>query len=410
MSPRKLSCVLVGIGGGIAAYKVCDVISNLVKAGVEVRAMLTAAAQEFITPLTITTLCRQPAYTDHSLWDPLHQRPLHIELAEWADVLLLAPLTANTLAKLMSGAADNLLTNTVLASTCPILVAPAMNATMWQQPVVQRNWHHLQQDPRYHTIGPNAGLLACDTTGMGRMAEPAEILPYLHSLLTTGGQRDLAGKQLFVTAGGTREYLDPVRFIGNPATGKMGVALAQAAWHRGATVQLVHGPLVGSPFPAAIDAVSVTSADQMNVTLMERWPQCDWGIMTAAVADVKPAQYSVTKLPKNKLPSALPLDPVPDLLQALSQAKQPHQRLVGFAAQTGDIVPPAQEKLIRKGLDAIVANPIDQPHSGFGSDYNQAIFLDHTGRQVSIPICNKLDMAHHLLDLIRDLEMSSPIS
>ena len=405
MSPRETSRFLVGIGGGIAAYKVCDLISTLVKAGVEVRAMMTMAAQEFITPLTVSTLCRHPVYTDRSLWEPLHHRPLHIELGEWADVMLLAPLTANTLAKLVSGAADNLLTNTILASTCPILVAPAMNTTMWQQPAVQRNWQTLQENPRYHIIGPNTGLLACDTTGIGRMAESAEILPYLHSLLITAGKRDLAGKHLLISAGGTREHLDPVRFIGNPATGKMGVALAQAAWYRGATVRLVHGPLVGVTFPAEIDAIGVTHADQMSVALMESLPESDWVIMTAAVADVKPAQYSATKLPKAKLPTALPILPVPDLIQALSNAKHPHQQLIGFAAQTDDILPPAREKLVRKGLDAIVANPIDQPNSGFGSDHNQAIFLDRTGRQVPIPTCSKLHLAHRLLDLIGELDV-----
>ena len=405
MSPRDVPHVLVGIGGGIAAYKVCELISSLIKAEVEVRAMLTAAAQEFITPLTITTLCRHPAYTDASLWQPHHTRPLHIALAEWADLLVLAPLTANTLAKLVGGAADNLLTNTVLASTGPILVAPAMNTTMWQQPVVQRNWHHLQQEPRYHTIGPNPGLLACDTQGMGRMAEPTELLPYVHSLLTTAGKRDLDGKRLLISAGGTREYLDPVRFIGNPATGKMGIALAQAAWHRGATVQVIHGPLVGTvAFPHGIHTVSTTRAEQMYEVMMANFPESDWTIMTAAVADVKPARYSTTKLPKASLPQCLPLETVPDILQALSKAKRPHQHVIGFAAQTGDIVPPAQDKLVRKGLDAIVANPIDQPHSGFGSDHNQAVFLDRTGRRVNIPPGTKLQMAHRLLDLIRDLE------
>ena len=240
MNPSR---VLIGVGGGIAAYKVCEVISTLVQTGIEVRAILTAAAQDFITPLTLTTLCRHPAYTDKNLWQPTHTRPLHIELGEWADVLLLAPLTANTLAKLATGLADNLLTNTVLASTGPILVAPAMNTTMWRQPPVQRNWQQLIQDNRYHTLGPDLGLLACDTVGAGRMSEPPAIVTYVKSLLWTGGKRDLKGKHLLISAGGTREHLDPVRFLGNPATGKMGIALAEAACHRGATVTLVHGHL-----------------------------------------------------------------------------------------------------------------------------------------------------------------------
>lgn len=398
MSPSR---VLIGVGGGIAAYKVCEVVSTLVQSGVEVRVILTAAAQDFITPLTLTTLCRHPTYTDNSLWQPIHTRPLHIELGEWADVLLLAPLTANTLAKLATGMADNLLTNTVLASTCPILVAPAMNTTMWSQPVVQRNWQLLTQQVRYHRLGPEAGPLACDTVGAGRMSEAADLVKYLQSLLTTGGKRDLTGKHLLISAGGTREHLDPVRFLGNPATGKMGLALAEAAYHRGATVQLIHGPLPsGLTISVPIEAEGVTSTAQMQAALLAAFPVADWTIMAAAVADVTPQTYSAEKLPKRSLPNPLPLEPVPDILKQLAQQKRPHQRLIGFAAQTGDIVPVAQEKLVAKQLDAIVANPIDQPASGFGSDQNQAIFIDCNGRQVPIPSCSKAHMAHQILNLI----------
>lgn len=398
------SQILVGIGGGIAAYKVCEVISALVKSGAEVKAILTPAAQEFIPPLTITTLCRQPAYEDARLWQPHHTRPLHIELGEWADLLVLAPLTANTLGKLVMGLADNLLTNTVLASTAPILVAPAMNTTMWRQSVVQRNWHQLLADQRYHALGPAAGMLACDTVGEGRMAEPADLLPYIDSLLITQGKRDLSGKQILISAGGIREHLDPVRFIGNPSSGKMGQALALAAWYRGATVQLVHGPLA-TPLPTTpqFETVAVTSSEEMRSAVLAFYPQADWTIMAAAVGDVKPAHYFPEKLPKKSLPTDLPLKPIPDILAELGQHKQPHQKLIGFAAQTGTIVEPAQEKLERKRLDAIVANPIDQPQSGFGSDQNQAVFIDSAGHQVAIPTCSKLHMAHRVLDLIRDL-------
>lgn len=397
--------VLVGVGGGIAAYKVCEVVSTLAKSGIEVRAILTDAAQQFITPLTLSTLCRHPAYTDGAFWQPSHPRPLHIELGEWADVCLLAPLTANTLAKLVYGLADNLLTNTVLASTCPILLAPAMNTDMWEQQTVQRNWQQLQQNARYHAVGPGAGMLACDRVGAGRMAEPAEILAHLQSLLQTRGRRDLAEKRLLISAGGTREHLDPVRFIGNPSTGKMGFALAQAAQHRGANVVLVHGPveLLDLSSHPGIQTLPVTTAREMRQALLDHFPHSDWTIMAAAVADVKPAMYSAEKLPKRSLPSTLPLESVPDIVAELATLKQPHQRLIGFAAQSGDIVTPALEKLRRKRLDAIVANPIDQPHSGFGSDSNQAIFLDHQGRQQTIEPCSKLQMAHHVLNLIQAL-------
>jgi phosphopantothenoylcysteine decarboxylase/phosphopantothenate--cysteine ligase len=398
------SRVLVGVGGGIAAYKVCEVISTLAKAGTEVRAILTETAQAFITPLTIATLCRHPAYTDQDFWQASHARPLHIELGEWAQVLLLAPLTANTLAKLVYGLADNLLTNTVLASTCPILLAPAMNTDMWQQPAVQRNWQQLQADPRYHTLAPATGILACDRVGSGRMAEPAEILAYLTSLLHTQGQRDLIGKKVLISAGGTREHIDPVRFIGNPSTGKMGLALALAALHRGAEVTLVHGPLaVESADLRGIRAVPVVSAAEMQQSLLAHFPTADWTIMAAAVADVRPSHYAATKLPKADLPETLALTPVPDIVADLATLKQPWQRLVGFAAQTGDFVTPALEKLHRKHLDAIAANPIDQAGSGFGSETNQAVLIDATGRQQAIAPCSKLQMAHQLLDFIQSI-------
>lgn len=398
-----MSRVLIGVGGGIAAYKVCEVISTLFKTGAEVRVIVTNSAQEFITPLTLATLSRHPAYTDNDFWQPLHQRPLHINLGEWAEVFLIAPLTANTLAKLAHGMADNLLTNTVLASNCPILLAPAMNTEMWQQRSVQRNWQQLLTDNRFYAISMNHGLLACDRVGAGRMAEPTEIITSIQSLVHTNGKRDLVGKRVLISAGGTREYLDPVRFIGNPSTGKMGLALAQAALHRGATVTLVHGA-VNWDVPQSIEAISVVSADQMRSAMLKFFPSADLIVMSAAVGDVKPANYSAEKLAKRSLPANLPLEFVPDIVAELGQLKQPHQLLIGFAAQTGDIVTPALEKLQSKKLDAIVANPIDQPGSGFGSDNNQAIFLDIQGQRVEIAPCSKLQMAHYLFDFVHNIQ------
>ncbi len=399
MSNPKSARVLVGVGGGIAAYKICEVVSTLFKSGIEVRVILTRAATEFITPLTLATLSRHPAYTDTDFWQPTHHRPLHIDLGEWADLLVIAPLTANTLAKLTHGIADNLLTNTVLASTCPILLAPAMNTDMWEQVTVQRNWRQLFTDPRYHQTGTASGLLACDRVGTGRMAEPAEIVTYIHSLIQTRGQRDLAGTRVLISAGGTREYLDPVRFIGNPSTGKMGLALAQAAHHRGATVTLIH--TLTQDIPLGIQGISVTTAAEMQQKMLQHFPQADIIIMSAAVADVKPKEYSPQKLPKKSLPENLPLTPVPDILAELGNRKQPHQYLIGFAAQTGDIITPAWEKLQNKKLDAIVANPIDQPNSGFGSDNNTAVFLDRQGRKEEIANCSKLEMAHRLWEFVK---------
>lgn len=392
--------ILIGIGGGIAAYKICEVVSRLFQAGVEVRVILTKASQEFITPLTLTTLSRHRAYTDEGFWQPIHARPVHIELGEWAEVFVIAPLTGNTLGKLAHGLADNLLTNTILASCCPVLLAPAMNTEMWEQQAVQRNWQQLLTDSRYHSVGPDAGLLACDRVGAGRMAEPAEIITSIQSLLHTGGKQDLIGKRVLISTGGTREYLDPVRFIGNPSTGKMGLALAQAAKHRGATVTLVHAPATWE-VPLGIRAISVVSAAQMQQAMWENFPDADLIVMAAAVADVKPTEYVAQKLPKQLLPGSLPLEPVPDILAELGHRKQPHQLLIGFAAQTGDIVTPALEKLRNKKLDGIAANPIDQPDTGFGSDFNQAIFLDKNGRKLTIEPCSKLQLAHHLLDFVK---------
>ncbi|MBE9224991.1 bifunctional phosphopantothenoylcysteine decarboxylase/phosphopantothenate--cysteine ligase CoaBC [Phormidium sp. LEGE 05292] len=394
--------VLIGIGGGIAAYKVCEVVSALAKSGVEVKVILTAAACEFITPLTLATLSRNPAFTDRDFWQSNHGRPLHIEIGEWADVFVIAPLTANSLAKLAHGFADNLLTNTVLASICPILLAPAMNTDMWEQLTVQRNWQEIFLNQRYHSVGPGAGILACDRIGYGRMAEPSEIIAYIKSLLHTKGKKDLTGKRVLISAGGTREFLDPVRFIGNPSTGKMGLALATAALHRGGSVTLVHAPINGE-IPLGVKSVGVTSAAEMQKAMLDSFPSADLIIMSAAVADVKPANYASEKLPKKSLPTSLDLEFVPDIVAQLGNLKQPHQKLIGFAAQTGDIVTPALEKLKRKKLDAIAANPIDKLNSGFASDNNQAILLDSQGRQVEIPPCSKLEMAHLLYDFVQEL-------
>jgi phosphopantothenoylcysteine decarboxylase/phosphopantothenate--cysteine ligase len=396
--------VLIGVSGGIAAYKVCEVVSTLAKAGVEVRAMLTDAAQEFVTPLTFATLCRHPAFTDKDFWQANHGRPLHVQLGEWAEVFVIAPLSANTLAKLAGGFADNLLTNTVLASNCPILLAPAMNTDMWEQRAVQRNWREVLADGRYHAANPGTGVLACDRAGAGRMAEPCEILPHIESLLYTEGDRDLAGRRVLVSAGGTRELLDPVRFIGNPSTGKMGIAVAQAALHRGAAVTLVHC-ITDSQLLDAVKGVSpkmrlvnAITAEGMREGMLECFPDADLTVMAAAVADVRPAQYHREKLPKRSLPNSLPLAPVADILAELGKLKRPHQKLIGFAAQTGDIVKPALKKLRAKKLDAIVANPIDKIDAGFGSNTNQAILINAAGKQVEIAPCSKLEMAHRLFD------------
>ncbi|WP_103668587.1 bifunctional phosphopantothenoylcysteine decarboxylase/phosphopantothenate--cysteine ligase CoaBC [Pseudanabaena sp. BC1403] len=398
-----MSHVLIGISGGIAAYKVCEVVSSLAKHGIEVRVILTKSATEFVTPLTFATLSRKPAYTDADFWQPSNGRPLHIELAEWADIFLLAPVTANTLAKLSYGMADNLLTNTVLASTCPILFAPAMNTTMWLQPSVQENWHKLLQDNRYTAIAPTDGILACDAVGTGRMAEPEIILEYLESFLFTKGKQDLKGKKILVNAGGTREFIDPVRFIGNPSTGKQGIAIAKAAMHRGANVTLITASSVSLSMGERLGMRVVRTAAEMHKAMLEEFPLADITIAAAAIGDVRSQFQSDHKLPKSELPLNLELEYIPDIVADLASRKRPDQLLVGFAAQTGnelEVLSAAKEKLARKGLDAIAANAVNSSQTGFGTDTNQATFIHKNGNTQSTPLCSKLELANRLFDFL----------
>ena len=394
--------ILIGLSGGIAIYKVCEVISQLFQQGAQVEVIMTDSAQRFISTLTVSTLARKPAHTDQDFWQASHSRPLHITLGEWADLILIAPLTANTLAKLVHGLADNLLTNTILASICPIVVAPAMNTEMWLQASVQANWQALSHNNRYLLLHTNTGLLACDRIGQGRMAEAAEILTALESVICTKGKQDLVGKQVLISTGGTREHFDPVRFIGNPATGKMGIALAQACHFRGAKVTLVAASVAPELLKSIphLQVISVVTAAQMQTAMLANFAQADLTLMAAAVADVKPVDNFATKLSKQSLPSSLNLEPVPDIVAKLGEIKQPEQKLIGFAAQTEDIVSPALAKLQRKKLDGIVANPIDKQNSGFGSDYNEAVFIRSDGVKIAIAPCSKLALAHQILDLI----------
>ncbi|AFY40471.1 Phosphopantothenoylcysteine decarboxylase [[Leptolyngbya] sp. PCC 7376] len=397
--------VVVGISGGIAAYKVCEVISRLFKAGAEVRVVLTDSAQRFITPLTVATLSRHAAYTDEDFWDSHQPRPVHIDLGEWSDLILLAPLTANTLAKVSLGLADTLLTNIILASNCPVLAVPAMNTDMWQQLSVQSNWRKLQKDERYHILSPNSGLLACDRRGKGRMSEPTEIIEAIESLIHSRGQEDLRNTKILISAGGTREHIDAVRFIGNPSSGKMGLAIAKAAAYRGAEITLVHAPIEARLLEdlPEMERFPVVSSAEMERSLLDQADQFDWIIMCAAVGDVRSKILHNNKLSKADLPESIELETIPDIAAQLGHKKRADQKLIGFAAQTGEITAPALAKLQRKNLDAIAANSIDLPDSGFGSETNQLVFIDKEGRQATIPMAPKLAIAHHLLDFIKQL-------
>ncbi|WP_017326906.1 bifunctional phosphopantothenoylcysteine decarboxylase/phosphopantothenate--cysteine ligase CoaBC [Synechococcus sp. PCC 7336] len=398
--------IVIGVCGGIAAYKIGELVSTLAKAGADVKVVLTSSAEQFVTPLTFATLSRQSAHTDADFWHRSAGRPLHIQLADWAEAIVLAPLTANTLGKLAHGLADNLLTNLLLASTCPVLLAPAMNTDMWKQPTVQRNWQQLLADARYWSMNPSSGRLACDAEGPGRLPEPAAIATQLMALLWTKGIPDWTDRRVLVSGGGTREFLDPVRFIGNPSSGKMGWAIARAARDRGAAVSLVHAPLSLAPDANHLDGIAtveVQTAAEMRSHLLEQFPQADFTFMAAAVGDVRPTTRAATKLPKSDLPAQLPLETIPDIVGELSQKQQPRQKLVGFAAQTGDPLPAAIAKLEQKGLDAIVANPIDRPNRGFDSRDNEATVISRDGRQIAIAPCPKLLLAHQLLDFAKTL-------
>ncbi|MDX1977109.1 MAG: bifunctional phosphopantothenoylcysteine decarboxylase/phosphopantothenate--cysteine ligase CoaBC [Pseudanabaenaceae cyanobacterium bins.68] len=399
--------ILIGVCGGIAAYKVAQVVSSLAQQDEDrVKVVMSDTATAFVSALTFATLAGDRAYTDQDFWQADHGRPLHIELGEWAEIILVAPLTAHTLAKLATGMADNLLTNVVLASSCPIAIAPAMNPTMWWQETVQQNWSKLLANPRYHAIAPTTGRLACDAQGVGRMAEPDQILTQVQSLVYAQGKRDLVGKQVLVTAGATKEYLDPVRFLSNPASGKQGIAIAQAAYSRGAKVILILAarPLPNLPF----QVIGVDQALEMAAALAQYFATSQITIMAAAVGDLRPRSYSHQKLPKSALGNSLFLEPVPDLVAELSKTKTLSQIVVGFAAQTGslaEIETLGRQKLKAKNLDAIAINSVnlDQTQTGFGAETNQVILVDRQGRSLCTPICSKLAVAHHLLDFVAPL-------
>jgi phosphopantothenoylcysteine decarboxylase/phosphopantothenate--cysteine ligase len=401
--------ILVGICGGIAAYKTCSLISSLAQQGAFLRVVMTSSAESFVAPLTFSTLARASVFRDSDFWQPSLGRPLHIELGEWGEALVIAPLSAHTLAKLTCGLADNLLLNIVLASACPILLSPAMNTQMWLAQSVQRNWKQIQEDRRFWPLLPTEGRLACDTVGAGRMVEPEGIEAALLAMLWTKGQKDWQGKKVLVTGGGTREPIDQVRFIGNPSSGRMGLALAAAAAFRGADVTFIHAPLDPGlnlamlQMICGIKTVSIISAADLEQALHRYFLETDYLFMAAAVGDVRPQKVAATKLPKENIPLRLELETVPDLLKRMRNVKKPHQKMVGFAAQVEDPLPLAQIKLSEKGLDAIVANPIDRPDSGFVSFFNEAILLSHTGKTQSVPRCSKQILAHHILDFAHTL-------
>lgn len=386
--------VLLGVTGCVAAYKSCEILRLLQKAGLRVKVVMTQHATEFVTPYQFRALTREPVAVglfDDAPGDPIH----HISLAQEADLFLIAPCTANVLAKLAHGIADDLLTTTALATKAPIVIAPAMNVAMYEASATQENIQSLR-DRGVVVIDSEEGYLACGDVGKGRLADPAVIAQAVCSML--GAKRDLDGISVLITAGPTREYIDPVRYISNPSSGKTGYALAQAAIERGANVSLVSGPCALSDVEGA-EMVHVESAQQMFDAVNERFDSCDIAIFSAAVCDMKPAACSDRKLKKGADDASLEsitLVRNPDILATMGARKKPGQIVVGYAAETEDVEANARKKLASKHADAIVGNLAGNGRA-FGTDDNEVIIVT-AGDTAHIPLDAKDSIAHKVLD------------
>jgi phosphopantothenoylcysteine decarboxylase/phosphopantothenate--cysteine ligase len=389
--------VLLGVSGGIAAYKAAELVRRLGDAGAQVRVVMTAGAQQFITPLTLQALSGHPVRT--SLWDPAAEAAMgHIELARWADQLLVAPASANTLARLAHGMADDLLSTLCLASQAPLAVAPAMNQQMWAHAATRHNLAILLARG-VTVLGPEHGGQACGEFGPGRLLEPPEIVARLAALRVPGV---LAGRRVLVSAGPTYEDLDPVRFIGNRSSGRMGFALAEAAAAAGAAVTLVAGP-VHLPTPARVERVDVRSARQMHAAVLSRAAQVDVYIGAAAVADFRPSVVATAKIKKSGAGAApaLALEITEDILAAVAALPQ-RPFTLGFAAETGDVEAYARGKLERKRLDLIAANRVGEPGSGFDCDDNALLLLGADGWRHDLGRAPKRVLATRLVAIVAE--------
>lgn len=386
--------ILLGVTGGIAAYKAAELVRRLQDEGAEIRVVMTAGAQQFVTPLTFQALSGNPVHT--ALLDPEAEAGMgHIELARWADVILIAPASANALARLCHGLADDLLTTLCLARQCPLVVAPAMNQAMWANEATQANAAQLLARG-IHFIGPVAGSQACGDTGVGRMSEVPDVVSELS--LWFKASSVLAGRTVVITAGPTREAIDPVRYISNHSSGKMGYALAHAAQQAGARVFLISGPTALAT-PPAVERIDVTSALEMHDAVLEQIPHCDIFIGCAAVADYRPSQVAEAKIKKTHADN-LSVDMVknPDIISAVAK-HTPKPFTVGFAAETNEVVAYAQDKLQRKSLDMIIANDVSRTDIGFNSDTNEVTVVWPTGKE-ALPQLAKQELANRLIELI----------
>ncbi|MDY4485911.1 MAG: bifunctional phosphopantothenoylcysteine decarboxylase/phosphopantothenate--cysteine ligase CoaBC [Anaerovibrio sp.] len=403
--------IILGVTGGIAAYKCVDLVSRLRKQGANVHVILTKGAQNFVTETAMREISGNPVVT--SMWQEIQQYDVeHIALARLADVVLVAPATANVIAKCACGMADDMLTTTLLATKAPVFFAPAMNTNMYENSITQQNLHTLQERG-CHIIDPAAGHLACGTSGVGRMPEPQELVEILADFFATGKELaepdevdslqhlaeelDFSGLNILVTAAGTREPIDPVRYIGNRSSGKMGYAIAEAARDLGANVTLISGPSALTPL-AGVNFFKVESARDMRRLVLENFPESQIVIKAAAVADYRVKNVADHKIKKNDEELTLVLEKNPDILKELGQKKQKGQVLVGFAAETQNLIQYAQSKLEKKNLDMIVANDVSKPQAGFNVDTNLIKLLKRDGSIEELPLMSKKDLAYIILN------------
>jgi len=393
--------IVLGVTGGIAAYKICSLASRLTKAGAEVDVVMTGAAQRFVEPLTFEALTGRTVYT--SLWErageglPTHVA--HVGLGHAADLLVVAPATADIMAKLTVGIADDLLTTLALAARCPLILAPSMDVGMWAHAATQANVETLVERGA-QLAGPAEGRMASGLEGTGRLLEPDEILGHIRWVL--GQEGPLAGRKMVVTAGPTREYLDPVRFLSNPSSGRQGYALAQAAVDRGAEVTLVSGPTHLDP-PVGAELVGVTSVDEMLQAVMGACEYADALLMAAAVGDYRTRARAREKVKKDVKDLSLDLERTTDVLAAVSERRQASgypRVLVGFAAETGNLIEYARAKLDKKDLDLVVANDVTQPEAGFGVPTNRVVLVGRQGGADELPVMSKAAVAEVVLDRI----------
>ena len=394
----KDKTVVIGVSGGIAVYKTLDVVSRLRKLGVNVNVIMTKSATEFVTPLSFQSLSQNYVVCD-MFEDPKTWDVEHISLAKRADVFLIAPATANVIGKIANGIADDMLTTTVMATKAKVLIAPAMNTNMYENPILQRNINTLKE-LGYNFVEPESGRLACGDTGKGKLASPETIVDEVVKLLSK--EQDLKGKSIIVTAGPTVESIDPMRYITNRSTGKMGYSIAKEAIERGADVTLITGPTNLTPPQNLKKLVKIESAKDMYEAVLENLDENDVVIKSAAVADYKPKKYSNKKIKKSDDDLVIELDRNKDIAQEIGKIKN-NKILVGFAAETNDLIENASLKIKKKNLDFIVANDLTKEGAGFGVDTNIVKIIDKEGNITEYPKMKKEEVANIILDKIKEL-------